>query len=176
MSQSAASSQNPTRATLQQLFGLPGVQHVFLVDHTGGCVAHLGNGNVPSTKITTWTVLARAVFGAADELGQRSDSGSCQELTQVHNHGGSLLRLVPGGLLLVVHFSSMSALGTLRLQARAVVDELAAALTRSERLLQLQEKSRNPLATTAPSGGGVFVSHEEFDEAFAPVNTGHAPY
>jgi predicted regulator of Ras-like GTPase activity (Roadblock/LC7/MglB family) len=168
-----SSPQTPTHQNLQRLFDLPGVQHVLLVDHTGGCVAHLGNGTVPRTRLTEWTVLARAVFSAADELGQRSISGSCQEITQMHNHGGTLLRLVPGGLLLVVHFSASPPLGTLRLQAREVAERLASCLTAgtTARL----ESAASIALDVAPLGGGLFVSHEEFDEAFAPVGAESEP-
>lgn len=113
-------------ACLQGLLDLPGTQNVLLIDHTGDCLAHLGSAQLSPAKLTVWSVLARASFSAGDELGQRADTGSCQEVTNIHERGGSILRLVPGGQLLVVHFDSTPALGTLRLALREAAEALSA--------------------------------------------------
>lgn len=118
----------PHHAILQGLLDLPGAQNVLLIDHTGDCLAHIGTAQLSPAKLTVWSVLARASFSAGDELGQRADAGSCQEITNIHERGGSILRLVPGGQLLVVHFDSTPALGTLRIALRETAEKLAAHL------------------------------------------------
>ncbi|MBX7207366.1 MAG: hypothetical protein K1X78_03550 [Verrucomicrobiaceae bacterium] len=125
--QSLKAMNSHAHSCLQTLLDLPGVENVLLIDHTGDCLAHLGHTKLSPAQLTVWSVLARASFGAGDELGRRADSGSCQEITNVHERGGSILRLVPGGQLLVVHFSTTPALGTLRLAVRQAVDQLATA-------------------------------------------------
>ncbi len=118
----------PAHACLNGLLDLPGAQNVLLIDHTGDCLAHIGPTQLSPAKLTVWSVLARASFSAGDELGQRADCGSCQEITNLHDRGGSILRLVAGGQLLVLHFDSTPALGTLRLAVREAAEKLASCL------------------------------------------------
>ena len=118
----------PAHTCLNGLLDLPGAQNVLLIDHTGDCLAHIGPVQLSPAKLTVWSVLARASFSAGDELGQRADAGSCQEITNLHERGGSILRLVAGGQLLVLHFDSTPALGTLRLAVREAADTLASCI------------------------------------------------
>ena len=125
---------SPAHACLHGLLELPGVKNVLLIDHTGDCLAHLGETKLSPAQLTVWSVLSRASFGAGDELGRRAEAGSCQEITNIHERGGSILRLIAGGQLLVAHFSTTPALGTLRLAVREAAERLAAAYvpTRAE--------------------------------------------
>lgn len=116
---------SPSHSCLHRLLELPDVQNVLLIDHTGDCLAHLGSAALSPAKLTVWSVLARASFSAGDELGRRAEAGSCQEITSIHERGGTLLRLVPGGKLLVVHFGPTPAVGTLRLAVREAAEQLA---------------------------------------------------
>lgn len=118
----------PIHACLQRLLDLPGVTAIFLIDQSGDCLTHLGANVLSPAKRTVWSVLARASFNAGDELGRRAETGACQEITNLNEHGGSILRAVPGGRLLVVQFTSPTALGTLRLATRETAAELGAGL------------------------------------------------
>ena len=109
-------------------------------------------------------MLARASFGAGDELGQRAECGSCQEVTNLHERGGSILRLIPGGQLLVLHFDSSPALGSLRLAVREAAEKLSALP------LPKPETDRPFDITTldntipAPIGAVLFEAYEATDE------------
>ncbi len=115
----------PAHACLHRLLDLPGVQNILLIDHTGDCLLHLGSTALSPAHLTVWSVLARASFGAGDEMGRRASSGSCQEITNMHDRGGSILRLIPGGKLLVLHFATTPAVGTLRLAVREAAQTLS---------------------------------------------------
>lgn len=118
----------PVHACLHRLLDLPGVSAIFLIDESGDCLTHLGATTLSPAKRTVWSVLARASFNAGDELGRRAEAGPCQEITNLNEHGGSILRAVPGGRLLVVQFTSHAALGTLRLATRQTAAELGVGL------------------------------------------------
>lgn len=113
-----------THACLHRLLDLPGVSAIFLIDQSGNCLTHLGSSVLSPAKRTVWSVLARASFSAGDELGQRANAGACQEVTNLNENGGSILRVVPGGQLLMVQFNSPAALGTVRLAIREAAAEL----------------------------------------------------
>ena len=119
---------SPAHACLNGLLDLPGTQNVLLIDHTGDCLAHVGSTQLSPAKLTVWSVLARASFSSGDELGHRADAGSCQEITNLHERGGTILRLISGGQLLVLHFDSTPALGTLRLAVREAAEKLSSFL------------------------------------------------
>ena len=156
----------PAHACLQGLLELPGAQNVLLIDHTGDCLVHLGSMQLSPAKLTVWSVLARASFSAGDELGQRADAGSCQEITNIHERGGTILRLVPGGQLLVLHFDSTPALGTLRLALRETAETLSAHLQPV-----LPQPTRFDASTfdSANAGPDPFESYEAAEEAAPDV-------
>lgn len=154
----------PAHTCLNGLLELPGVQNVLLIDHTGDCLVHLGPTHLAPPNLNVRSVLARAAFSAGDELGQRSDCGSCQEITNLHERGGSIMRLVPGGQLLVLHFDSTPALGTLRLAVREASEELASCLVQSSRATS-ELDDRILTDSMAASGGPVlFETFEAPDE------------
>ena len=154
----------PAHTCLNGLLELPGVQNVLLIDHTGDCLAHLGPVPLPPAKLTVRSVLARAAFSAGDELGQRSDSGSCQEITNLHDRGGSIMRLVPGGQLLVLHFDSTPALGTLRLSVREAAEKLASSLMQSPRPASQRDDRMLTDSMAASSGPVLFEDFEAADQ------------
>lgn len=156
----------PLHSLLDRLLESPGAQNVLLLDHTGDCLAHRGTAKLSPAKITVWSVLARASFNAGDELGLRAESGSCQEITNLHERGGSILRLVPGGKLLVLHFNAEAAPGVLRLAVRQAADELAQGLVpqndRASELARLTAELQSVnFAPGAPASAGA-VLFEEF--------------
>jgi predicted regulator of Ras-like GTPase activity (Roadblock/LC7/MglB family) len=150
----------PAHTCLNGLLELPGVQNVLLIDHTGGCLAQLGPIPLPPAALTVRSVLARAAFSAGDELGQRTDCGSCHEITNLHERGGSIMRLVPGGQLLVLHFDATPALGTLRLSVREAAEKLASFLVQSPRTPS-QRDDRTLTDSMSASGGPVLF--EDFE-------------
>lgn len=154
----------PHHAFLQGLLDLPGAQNVLLIDHTGDCLAHIGSAQLSPAKLTVWSVLARASFSAGDEFGQRADAGSCQEITNLHDRGGSILRLVPGGQLLVVHFDSTPALGTLRLAVREAAEKLAG---------QLHPASQQPVRLDASTFDTTDAAPDPF-ESYEAVHDEHS--
>lgn len=154
----------PAHDCLNGLLDLPGAQNVLLIDHTGDCLAHIGPTQLSPAKLTVWSVLARASFSAGDELGQRAEAGSCQEITNLHERGGSILRLVPGGQLLVLHFDSTPALGTLRLAVREAAEKLSTHI-----LPTAPEPTRLDIATLSDSmpstiGAVLFEAYESTED------------
>ncbi len=110
--------------TLQRLTEVPNVQHVAVLDAMGLCLMHSGPEPVSTMLMTDWTVVARSAFAACDDLGQRCGAGHCQESLQTHQNGGTLLRAMPGGMLLVIQYGPKTPVGTLRMVAMEVAEAL----------------------------------------------------
>lgn len=110
--------------TLQRVTDVPSVQHVAVLDAMGLCLLHSGPEPVSTMLLTDWTVVARSAFAACDDLGQRCGAGHCQESLQTHDNGGTLMRIMTGGMLLVVQYGAKTPVGTLRMVAMEVAGEL----------------------------------------------------
>lgn len=151
----------PAHACLHGLLELPGVRNVLLIDHTGDCLVHLGETKLSPAQLTVWSVLSRASFGAGDELGRRAEAGSCQEITNIHERGGSILRLIAGGQLLVAHFSTTPALGTLRLAVREAAERLAATFVPAR--TEISHLHAGSIDPQLPGGSGGAVLFENFE-------------
>lgn len=162
---------SPAHESLRSLLDLPGTQNVLLIDHTGDCLAHLGCSQLSPAKLTVWSVLARASFSAGDELGQRADAGSCQEITNLHERGGSILRLVSGGQLLVLHFDSTPALGTLRLAVREAAEKLSSLLVPRQKAESRCDPAALDHPGAVPGGTVLFEAYEAEDGA---IHDSHA--
>ncbi len=151
-------------ASLQSLLDLPGVRNVILIDHSGDCLLHLGETKLSPAKLTVWSVLARASFGAGDEMGNRSDAGSCREITNIHDQGGSLLRLVPGGKLIVVYFSSTAALGVMRIAVQEAASQLDLVHIPEKLDIAQLDRENARAALAASSGAVLFEAYEAGEE------------
>lgn len=112
------------RQTLERLTGVPNVLHVAVLDAMGLCLMHSGPEPVSTMLLTDWTVVARSAFAACDDLGVRCGAGHCQESLQTHQDGGTLLRIMNGGMLLVVQYGAKAPVGTLRMVALEVASAL----------------------------------------------------
>ena len=150
-------------SSLQVLLDIPGAKNVLLIDHTGDCLMHLGETKLSPAKLTVWSVLARASFGAGDEMGNRAEAGSCQEITNIHDNGGSILRLVPGGRLLVVHFTPAASVGALRLAMQSAADHLASVFIPEKLPASALEKSILDAGLTINTGAVLFEAYEATD-------------
>ncbi len=115
------------REHLQRLSTLADVKHVAVLDAVGLCLIHSGHEPVSTMLLTGWTVVARAAFSASDDLGQRCGCGSCEESLQTHAEGGTLMRAMRGGMLLVIQFGKKTPVGTLRITAMEVCASLPVA-------------------------------------------------
>ena len=113
---------------MRQLMHVPDVRHVAVIDAIGLCLAHVGHEPVSNMLLSDWTVVARAAFAACDQLGQRSGAGPCEESLQQHKEGGTLLRQVAGGMLLVVQHGPRCAVEELRRVALEVAQTLPTAV------------------------------------------------
>jgi hypothetical protein len=147
-------------ACLQSLLDLPGAKNVILIDHTGDCLLHLGETKLSPAKLTVWSVLARASFGAGDEMGNRSDAGSCREITNIHDQGGTLLRLVPGGRLIVVYFSTTAALGVMRIALQEVASQLDSVHIPEKLDMVKMDREMANAAREASSGAVLFEAYD----------------
>ena len=146
--------------SLQVLLDIPGAKNVLLIDHTGDCLMHLGETKLSHAKLTVWSVLARASFGAGDEMGNRAEAGSCQEITNIHDNGGSILRLVPGGRLLVVHFTPNASVGALRFAMQAAAGDLASAFVPEKLPASVLANSNLDAGLTINTGAVLFEAYE----------------
>ena len=124
MIQSFTVSQEKSKEMLKRLADLPDVRHVAVLDAVGLCLAHTGHEPVSTMMLTDWTVVARAAFAACDDLGQRCGAGPCQESLQTHRDGGTLMRSLAGGMLMIVQFGARAPVGTVRLVAAEVAIDL----------------------------------------------------
>ena len=109
---------------LQKLTDLAHVRHVAVLDAMGLCLLHSGPEPVSTMLLTDWTVVARSAFAACDDLGVRCGAGHCQESLQTHDDGGTLMRVMNGGMLLVIQYGPKTSVGTLRMIAMDVADAL----------------------------------------------------
>ena len=116
------------RAQLQRIAAIPDVRHVAVLDAVGLCLLHSGHEPVSTMLLTGWTVIARAAFSACDDLGQRGGSGPCQESLQTHAEGGTLMRALRGGMLLIVQYGKKTPVGSLRILAIDVGETLPVAV------------------------------------------------
>ena len=89
---------------MEQLLTITDVRHVAIVDAIGLCLAHAGKEPVSKTMLNDWTVVARSTFAANDQLGQRSGAGPCVSALSEHREGGTLMRVVAGGMLLITQY------------------------------------------------------------------------
>ena len=117
-------SPDKSQAMLRRVADVPGVRHVAVLDAMGLCLAHTGHEPVSTMLLTDWTVIGRAAFSACDELGQRCGAGPCQESLQTHRDGGTLMRSLSGGMLMVVQYEAKTQVGTLRLVVAEVALDL----------------------------------------------------
>lgn len=124
MKQTYTISPETGRQALQRVADVPNVQHVAVLDAMGLCLLHSGPEPVSTMLLTDWTVVARSAFAACDDLGMRCGAGHCQESLQTHDNGGTLLRMMSGGMLLVVQYGAKTPVGTLRMVAMDVAGEL----------------------------------------------------
>jgi hypothetical protein len=116
------------QAAMEGLLRLQDVRHVAVIDAIGLCLAHVGTEPVSKTLLNDWTVVARSAFAAADQLGQRSGAGQCISSTYEHTEGGTLLRRVAGGMLLIIQHGPRTAVATLMQQAAEVAQALPTAV------------------------------------------------
>jgi hypothetical protein len=128
MIQSFTVSQEKSKESLRRLADLPGVRHVAVLDAMGLCLTHTGHEPVSTMMLTDWTVIARAAFAACDDLGQRCGAGPCQEALQTYRDGGTLMRALAGGMLMIVQFENRAPVGTVRLVAAEVAMDLPVAV------------------------------------------------
>ena len=112
------------REGLQRIVEVPNVLHVAVLDAMGLCLLHSGPEPVSNMLLTDWTVVARSAFAACDDLGVRCGAGHCQESLQTHDNGGTLMRFMNGGMLLVVQYGPKAPVGTLRMVAMEVAENL----------------------------------------------------
>ncbi len=124
MKQTYTISPETGRQTLERVTEVPNVKHVAVLDAMGLCLLHSGPEAVSTMLLTDWTVVARSAFAACDDLGVRCGAGHCQESLQTHANGGTLLRTMPGGMLLVVQYGAKTPVGTLRMVAMEVAEAL----------------------------------------------------
>ncbi len=116
------------KLTMQELLGVHDVRHVAVIDAIGLCLAHVGREPVSNALLNDWTVVAKAAFGACDQLGQRSGMGHCEESVQKHENGGTILRTLAGGMLLVVQHGPRSPLPELLIVCKSVAEALPTAI------------------------------------------------
>ncbi|MDB6140860.1 MAG: hypothetical protein JWO94_3932 [Verrucomicrobiaceae bacterium] len=128
MKQTYTISPETGRQALQRVTDVPNVQHVAVLDAMGLCLLHSGPEPVSTMLLTDWTVVARSAFAACDDLGVRCGAGRCQESLQTHDTGGTLMRIMPGGMLLVVQYGVKTPVGTLRMVAMEVAEALPVAV------------------------------------------------
>lgn len=124
MIQSFTINRDNCQEMLKRIADLPGVRHVAVLDAVGLCLAHTGHEPVSTMLLTDWTVVARAAFAACDDLGQRCGAGPCQEALQTHRDGGTLMRSLAGGMLMIVQFENRAQVGTVRLVAAEVAMDI----------------------------------------------------
>lgn len=117
-------SADASQKLLRKVADVPGVRHVAVLDAVGLCLAHSGHEPVSTMLLSDWTVVARAAFAACDDLGQRCGAGPCQESLQTSRDGGTLMRSLAGGMLLVVQYESKTPVGSLRLVVAEVALDL----------------------------------------------------
>ncbi len=124
MIQSFTISREQSIPMLRRVADLTGVRHVAVLDAAGLCLAHTGHEPVSAALLADWTIVARAAFAACDDMGQRCGVGPCQEALQTHRDGGTLMRSLAGGMLLVTQFDSKAPVGTIRLAAAEAAMDL----------------------------------------------------
>jgi predicted regulator of Ras-like GTPase activity (Roadblock/LC7/MglB family) len=112
------------QSRLAEIAALTGVRHVAIIDSVGLCLMHSGHEPVSPKLLTDWTVLARAAFLANDDIGQRCGIGACIETLQLHEQGGTLMRQMRGGMMLIVQHTLQAQVGTLRVQVREAAEQL----------------------------------------------------
>lgn len=84
---------------MNTLLEIPGVQAACLADESGHMITSVGAAVPPSSAVF---VLAHATLSAASELGRRSGTGDCLEITQRHAGGLVYLRGLPQRRTLLV--------------------------------------------------------------------------
>jgi len=132
------------RQAMANLIRLTDVRHAVVIDAIGLCLAHAGHEPVSNALLNDWTVVARAAFSAGDQLGRRSGVGTCQEIGQYHEHGGILMRSLPGGMLMVIQHGLRTPLEELRTLSAAVAQALPT---------PMEAKPSGPAAARDPFAG-----------------------
>ena len=112
------------QSQLAEIAAMPGVRHAAIIDSAGLCLMHAGHEPVSPSLLTDWTVLARSAFLASDDMGQRCGIGPCLETMQTHRDGGTLMRSMAGGMMLIVQHTLETLVGTLRIQLRQAAEKL----------------------------------------------------
>lgn len=112
------------QSQLAEIASLSGVRHAVIIDSAGLCLMHAGHEPVSPSLLTDWTVLARSAFMASDDMGQRCGIGPCMETVQTHRDGGTLMRSMAGGMMLIVQHTQDTLVGTLRMQVREMAEKL----------------------------------------------------
>ncbi|MBL9116946.1 MAG: hypothetical protein JNJ83_18210 [Verrucomicrobiaceae bacterium] len=124
---------------MEQLLKIADVRHVAIVDAIGLCLAHAGKEPVSKTMLNDWTVVARSTFAANDQLGQRSGAGPCVSALSEHREGGTLMRVVAGGMLLITQYGP-----------RTPVSELQQMVTEVAQILPTTVEIKPPSPIAAP--------------------------
>jgi predicted regulator of Ras-like GTPase activity (Roadblock/LC7/MglB family) len=141
------------RLAMGRLTCVVDVRHAVVIDAIGLCLAHAGHEPVSNTLLNDWTVVARAAFGAGDQLGKRSGLGRCVEMTQAHEDGGVLMRSLAGGMLMVVQHGLRTPQQQLRELAAAVAAELP-------RLVEAKPAASAPSPARDPFAGDGWWSEQ----------------
>jgi predicted regulator of Ras-like GTPase activity (Roadblock/LC7/MglB family) len=154
------------QARLSEIAALPGVRHAAIIDSAGLCLLHAGHEPVSPTLLTDWTVLARAAFLASDDMGQRCGIGPCTESVQTHRDGGTLMRQMPGGMMMIIQHTTQTNVGVLRMEVRSAAETLPVAV---------EAKTRPQRATSSPLSADPFAAGWWSDRAAAAAPTPAEP-
>jgi predicted regulator of Ras-like GTPase activity (Roadblock/LC7/MglB family) len=146
MIQSYTISTERSQPLLRRIADLPGVRHVAVLDAAGLCLAHTGHEPVSTMLLSPWTVVARAAFAACDELGQRCGAGPCQESLQTNRDGGTLMRALSGGMLLIIQYDAKTPVGNLRLVVAEVALDLPVPIEARPPVQRRQQPAQDPFA------------------------------
>lgn len=160
MIQAYTISPDKSQAMLRRVADLPGVRHVVVLDAAGLCLAHMGHEPVSTMLLTDWTVIGRAAFSACDELGQRCGAGPCQESLQTHRDGGTLMRSLTGGMLLVVQYEAKTQVGSLRLVVAEVALDLPVPVEARPATQRVNRRPVDMPPSNDPFAGGAWASDQ----------------
>ncbi len=173
MKQSFTIHPDTGRVALGRITELHGVKHVAVLDAMGLCLLHSGPEPVSTMLMTDWTVVARAAFAACDDLGQRCGSGHCQESLQTHQNGGTLLRSMPGGMLLVIQYGAKTPAGTLRMIAMEVAEALPVPVEVKAPALRQPNKEMHSIVLNGAPMSDPFAGESWWSDKVTP-QSGHS--
>lgn len=109
---------------LSPISTLPGVLQAAVGDDAGRMLQCAGREEPPTTAVL---VLAHATLSAAAELGRRSGSGDCLELTQQHEGGCIYLHGLPKARVLLVRCQDSRSIPAVRLACHRMLAQAQAA-------------------------------------------------